>query len=177
MGADGKPRGGAVRLKITILAAATLVIQRALGMPGMPAWCSHIIFPMVWLVALSLLRKERHWPYEALLLGLAWDLLFGPVVGPGGIAWTAACLSLYGLASVVADRSPRAWVAFGAVGALVVVLVRRLALMPLDLATSLTFGGLAWSALLTGLWCGVVGVALAFDLADHWRAYRVRKLR
>ena len=166
-----------MRVKIALLAAATLVIQRALGMPGMPAWSSHVILPMIWIVAPSLLRKERRWPYEALLLGLAWDLLFGPVIGPGGIAWTAACWSLYGLASVVADRSPRAWVAFGAVGAVVVVLVRRLALMPLDLATSLTVPSLMWSAVLTGLWCGVVGTALAFDVAKHWRAYRVRKLR
>jgi hypothetical protein len=164
-------------VKIAVLAVVTLVIQRALGVPGMPAWSSHVILPMVWIVALSLLRKERQWPTEALLVGLAWDLLFGPVVGPGGIAWTAACYSLYALASVVADRSPRAWFAFGAVGAIIVILVRRLALMPLGLAPSLTISSLMWSALLTGLWCGVVGIALAFDLAKHWRAYRVRKLR
>jgi cell shape-determining protein MreD len=143
----------------------------------MPAWCGHFILPMIWIVAASLVRKERHWPYEALLLGLAWDLLFGPVVGPGGIAWTAACLSLYGLASVVADRSPRAWAAFGAVGAVVVILVQRLAVMPLGLASFLTFGQLVWSAALTGLWCGFVGMVLALDLGEHWRAYQVRKLR
>ena len=166
-----------MRVKIAILAAVTLIGQRAFGLPGLPAWLEHIILPMVWIVAASLLRKERHWPYEALLLGLAWDLLFGPVVGPGGIAWTAACLSLYGLASVVADRSPRAWLAFGTVGTLVVILVQRLALMPLGLATSLTLRDLMWSVLLTGLWCGLVGTALAFDFGKHWRAYRVRKLR
>ena len=166
-----------MRFKIAALVAVTLVLQRVLGMPGMPAWCGHLILPMIWIVAASLVRKERHWPYEALLLGLAWDLLFGPVVGPGGIAWTAACLSLYGLASVVADRSPRAWAAFGAVGAVVVILVQRLAVMPLGLASFLTFGQLAWSALLTGLWCGFVGTVLALDLGKHWRAYQVRKLR
>jgi hypothetical protein len=166
-----------MRVKIAILAAVTLIGQRAFGLPGLPAWLEHIILPMVWIVAASLLRKERHWPYEALLLGLAWDLLFCPVIGPGGIAWTAACLSLYGLASVVADRSPRAWLAFGTVGTLVVILVQRLALMPLGLATSLTLRDLMWSVLLTGLWCGLVGTALAFDFGKHWRAYRVRKLR
>jgi cell shape-determining protein MreD len=166
-----------MRFKIAVLVAVTLVLQRVLGMPGMPAWFGHLILPMIWIVAASLVRKERHWPYEALLLGLAWDLLFGPVVGPGGIAWTAACLSLYGLASVVADRSPRAWAAFGAVGAVVVILVQRLAVMPLGLASFLTFGQLAWSALLTGLWCGFVGTVLALDLGKHWRAYQVRKLR
>jgi hypothetical protein len=166
-----------MRVKIAIFAAVTLIVQRVLGMPGMPAWFGHFILPMVWIVAAALLRKERHWPYEALLLGLAWDLLFGPVVGPGGIAWTAACLSLYGLASVVADRSGRAWAAFGAVGTLVVILVQRLAVIPFGLATSLTVQHLMWSVLLTGLWCGFVGTVLAFDLGKHWRAYRVRKLR
>jgi cell shape-determining protein MreD len=170
-------RGFAVSLKIVALAAATLIVQRALGMPNMPAWLGHLILPMVWIVAASLRRKERHWPYEALLLGLAWDLLFGPVVGPGGIAWTAACLSLYGLASVVADRSSRAWAAFGAVGAIVVILVQRLAVMPLGLSPSLTFNQLLWSAILTSLWCGFVGLVLALDFGKHWRAYRVRKLR
>ena len=166
-----------MRAKIAILAAVTLALQRVLGMPGMPAWFGHLILPMIWLVAASLVRKERHWPYEALLLGLAWDLLFGPVIGPGGIAWTAACLSLYGLASVVADRSPRAWAAFGAVGAVVVILVQRLAVMPLGLASFLTLSQLAWSALLTGLWCGFVGTLLALDLGKYLRAYQVRKLR
>ena len=163
--------------RIVVLAAATLVVQRAFGMPGMPALLPHILLPMVWIVAASLIRKDRHWPYEALLLGLAWDLLFGPVVGPGGIAWTAACLSLYALASVVADRSPRAWLGFGSVGAAVVILVQRLAEWPLGLTTSLTVENLLWSTLLTGLWCGLVGTALALDFAKHWRAYRVRKLR
>ena len=163
--------------RIVLLVAVTLIVQRVLGIPGMPAFLSQIILPMVWIVAASLIRKERFWPYEALLLGLAWDLLFGSVVGPGGIAWTASCLGLYGLASVVADRSPRAWAAFGAVGAVVVILVQRLAVMPLGLATSLTLQQLMWSALLTGVWCGLVGTFLALDFGKHWRAYRVRKLR
>jgi hypothetical protein len=166
-----------VRAKIVFLGAATLIAQRFLGMPGMPAWLGHLILPTVWIVAASLIRKERYWPYEALLLGLAWDLLFGPVIGPGGIAWTAACLSLYGLASVVADRSPRAWAAFGAVGAVVVTLVQHLALTPLGLATPLTLVDLTMSAVLTGLWCGFIASVLVLDLGKHWRAYRVRKLR
>lgn len=162
---------------IAVLAGVTLVFQRVLGMPGMPAWFGYLILPMVWIVAASLSRKERHWPYEALLLGLAWDLLFGPVVGPGGIAWTAACLSLYGLASVVADRSPKAWAAFGAAGAVIVIFVQRLALMPLGLASFFSVSQLALSAVFTGLWCGFVGTVLALDLGKHWRAYTVRKLR
>ena len=163
--------------RVIVLAALTLVAQRALGLPGMPTIPSHVMFPVVWIVAASLMRKERYWPYEALLLGLAWDLLFSPVVGPGGIAWTASCISLYGFASVVADRSPWAWLAFGVVGTTVVILVQRLAEMPLGLASSLTVDRLIWSPLLTGLWCGLVGIILALDFGKHWRAYRVRKLR
>lgn len=166
-----------MRAVIATLAGVTLVLQRVLGMPGMPAWFGCLMLPMIFIVALSLTRKERHWPYEALLLGLTWDLLFGPVVGPGGIAWTAACLGLYGLASVVADRSPKAWAALGAVGAVVVILVQRLALMPLGLAGFFSFSQLALSAALTGLWCGFIGMVLALDLGKHWRAYHVRKLR
>ncbi len=143
-----------MRAVIVALAGVTLVSQRVLGMPGMPAWFGYLILPMIWIVAASLARKERHWPYEALLLGLAWDLLFGPVVGPGGIAWTAACLSLYGLASVVADRSPKAWAAFGAVGAVVVILVHRLAVMPLGLARLYYQPARVRQRVFTGLWCG-----------------------
>jgi hypothetical protein len=166
-----------VKLQIIVLAVVTLVIQRLFGVPGMPKLFSLIILPMVWIVALALTRKERNWPWEALVLGLAWDFLLGPVVGPGGIAWTASCLGLYALAAVVADRSPKAWAGFGAVGAVIVTLVQRLAEVPLGLANSLTLEAVLWSSLLTGLWCGVVGVFLALDLGKRWRAYRLRKLR
>ena len=165
------------RAKIAALAVVTLILQSILGLPGMPAWFGNLLLPMIWIVAAALGRKEWHWPYEALLLGLAWDLLLAPVVGPGGIAWTAACLSLYGLASVVADRSPLAWAAFGAVGAVVLLFVQHLALTPLGLATFFSISQLVWSAVLTGLWCGLVGTVVALDLGKRWRAYRVRKLR
>jgi hypothetical protein len=167
----------AVKLQIVVLAVTTLAIQRLFGVPGMPTFLSLIILPMVWIVALSLTRKERHWPWEALILGLAWDLLLEPVVGPGGIAWTASCLSLYALAAVVADRSPKAWAAFGAVGTAIVSLTQRLAETPLGIATSLSLQTVLWSSLLTGLWCGVVAITLALDLGKRWRAYRLRKLR
>ena len=86
-------------------------------------------------------------------------------------------MSLYGLASVVADRSPKAWAALGAVGAVVVTVVLRLAVLPLGMAFSVTTPQLVWTALLTGLWCGLVGLVLALDFSKHWHAYRVRKLR
>ena len=166
-----------MRPSLVVLAALTLAVQRALGLPGMPEPLSRVILPMVWIVAAALIRKERHWPYEALILGLAWDLVFRSVIGPGGIAWTAACLSLYGLAAVVADRSPKAWAVFGAVGAMVVVVVQNLAVIPLGIESSVTVRGLLWSAGLTGLWCGLVGTAMVLEFAKHWRAYRARKLR
>jgi len=59
----------------------------------------------------------------------------------------------------------------------VVILVQRLAVMPLGLAGFFTFSQLVWSAILTGLWCGIVGTILALDLGKRWRAYQVRKLR
>jgi hypothetical protein len=159
------------------LVALTLAAQRILGLAGIPSWPSHAVLPVVWIVALALRGKEHRWPYEALLLGLAWDLLFEPIVGPGGIAWSAAALTLYGLAAVVADRSPKAWAALGAVGAVVVTLVLRLAVLPLGIEFSVTLRQLVWSALLTGVWCGCVGLVLALDLQKHWQTYRVRKLR
>ncbi len=163
--------------KIILLAALTLAAQRLLGVPPVPAFLSLVILPMVWVVANVLLQSERHWPYEVLLLGLAWDLLFGPVVGPGGIAWTAASFALFWMASVVADRSPKAWAAFGSVGTLVMHLVHRLALIPLGLASFPTLPDVLWSAVLTGIWSGLAGTILALDVGKRWRAYRVRKLR
>ena len=163
--------------KFVLLIGLTLAAQRLLAVPPLPAFLSLFILPMVWIVADALSEKERHWPYEAILLGLAWDLLFGPVIGPGGIAWSAASFGLYGMASVVADRSPKAWAAFGAVGAAVMHLFQKLAAIPLGLANSPTLPNLVWSALFTGLWCGLVGMVLYLDIGKRWRAYRVRKLR
>ena len=164
-------------LRFLLPAVLTLLIQRLLGMPGLPSWSTEVILPMVWIVAAALLRKEPGWPYEALILGLAWDLLLEPVVGPGGIAWSASCLALYALAGVVADRSPRAWAGFGLVGTAVLTLVHQAALIPLGLPLSLTLGHWVRSLLFTSIWCGLVGFTLAVDLPSRWRAYRSRRLR
>ena len=166
-----------MRARMIGLAVLTLVAQRLLGTPGLPMWPSEIVLPTVWIVAASLRSRELRWPYEALLLGLGWDLFLEPVVGPGGIAWTAAALCLHALASFVADRSSKAWAGFGVVGALVVTIVHHLALLPFGLATSMTVPHLARTALFSGLWCGLVSAVLALDLPKRWRAYRVRKLR
>ncbi|MFV2071062.1 MAG: hypothetical protein ACC742_00215 [Thermoanaerobaculales bacterium] len=164
-------------IRPALLVVLSLVVQRALSSPGLPSWPSEVIFPAVWIVAPPLRRHEPRWPYLALLIGIGWDLLMEPVVGPGGIAWSAAALGLYGIAGVVADRSPRAWAALGAAGAVILVLVRQIALLPLGLASFPTMELLFRTVVLTGAWCGLVGGVLALDLPARWRSYRVRTLR
>jgi hypothetical protein len=164
-------------MKSVALALLALFAQRLLGFSGLPAWSSEILLPMVLIVAMSLRRHERQWPYEALLLGLGWDAVLEPVVGPGGIAWSAAALCLSAAARLVADRSPKAWVGFGAVGTVVVLVVQWLALLPLGLGTSWNPPSMLRTVLFTALWCGAVATISTLDLPTHWRAYRARKLR
>jgi len=164
-------------MKTAALALLALFAQRLLGIPGLPSWSSEILLPMALIVAMSLKRRERRWPYEALLLGLGWDAVLEPVVGPGGIAWSAAALCLSAASRLVADRSPRAWVGFGAVGTVVVLVVQRLAMLPLGLGTSWNLPSMIRTVLFTGLWCGVVGAVSTLELQKHWHAYRARKLR
>ena len=159
------------------LALLALFVQRLLGMPGLPPWSAEILLPMALIVAMSLKGHERHWPYEALLLGLGWDAVLEPVVGPGGIAWSAAALCLLAVARLVADRSPKSWAAFGAIGAAVFLVVQRLAMLPLGLGISWNLPSMIRTVLFTALWCGAVGTVSSLDLPNRWRAYRVRKLR
>lgn len=166
-----------MRPRLILPVLLTLLIQRMLGMPGLPPWAAEVLLPVAWIVAAALLQKERGWPYQALLIGLAWDVLFEPVIGPGGIAWSAACLALYAFASLVADRSPTAWAGFGCIGAAIITLVHRSAFIPLGLPFSLTLGHWVRVVVFTGLWCGLVGVVLRLDLPSQWRSYRSRKLR
>jgi hypothetical protein len=161
----------------TLLVLVTLLVQRALGWPALPGWIAATLLPVVWVVGPALSRPERRWSYLPLWMGIGWDLLLEPVVGPGGIAWTAAAVVTGGVAAVVADRSPRAWFAFGGLGAVVVLLVRYLALLPLGLATPLSWLQLLISAGLTASWCGLVGWILALDLPARWRRHRARVLR
>ena len=164
-------------MKKAALVLLALFAQRLLGFPGLPSWSSEILLPMALIVAMSLKSRERHWPYEALLLGLGWDAVLEPVVGPGGIAWSAAALCLSAASRLVGDRSPRAWVGFGAVGTIVVLVVQRLALLPLGLGTSWNLPSMIRTVLFTALWCGAIGTVSTLDLPKHWHAYRVRKLR
>ena len=75
-------------MKLAILIVVSLVAQVALGRPAAPDWFSLILLPTVFIIAPSLLHAERRWPHFALVLGLAWDLMLEPVVGPGAIAWS-----------------------------------------------------------------------------------------
>lgn len=162
---------------VVLLAVATLAIQVALGLPSAPAFLAAILLPMVFIIGPPLLVSDRRWPHFALALGLAWDLMLEPVVGPGAIAWSAAAVVIGAVVPLVADRSPRAWLAFGALGAAIVILVRALALLPLGMATGLTSRSVLISVVLTAVWCGLVGWILALDLPSRWNTYRARTLR
>lgn len=164
-------------MKTTLLAGVTLLVQATLGWPVFPGWMATILLPMVFIIGPPLLVEERRWPHFALVLGLAWDLLLEPVVGPGAIAWSAAAVAVTTVTPLVADRSSRAWLAFGALGATLVIVVQHVALLPLGLSTRLTLSSLATSVALTSLWCGLVGWLIALDLPQRWLRHRARKLR
>jgi hypothetical protein len=166
-----------VALTTALLIAATLLLQRALGAPGGPHWSGLLLLPMVWIVGPALIRGGRRWVWIALAIGLGWDLLLEPIVGPGAIAWSAAALAAFWLAGFVADRSPKAWFAFAAVATVVVGQVHRLALLPLGVGRPVGWIDLLISVIATALWCGLVGWLLALDLPTRWRTWRARKLR
>lgn len=166
-----------MRARWLLLAVATLVAQRLLAVPGMPPWLTACMLPMVLLVAPRLERPAEGLPWAAIALGVAWDLSLEPVVGPGAIAWSAAAIVIARLASLIADRSPATWFAAGAVGAAVVVLVRAVAVLPLGIGPFPSAVRVAVAALLTGGWCGAVGLVMAMGLPARWRAWRARRLR
>lgn len=163
--------------RTVILIAVTIVAQVMLGLATSPGWLSTILLPMVFIVGPPLLAKERRWPHFAILLGLVWDLVFEPVVGPGAIAWSAAAVMVSAIVPLFADRSPRAWLAFGGLGAGLMIVVRHLALIPLGLSTDLTLNYLLTSILLTSAWCALVGWVIGLDLPTRWNVHRARKLR
>ena len=164
-------------MKLALLAVVTLMVQRALGWPGMPSWAGLVTLPMVLVVAAALLRHGARWTQLAIPLGVGWDLLLESVIGPGGIAWSAAALALSGLAGVIADRSPKAWFAFGAAGTAVMLLTREATLVPLGLWRPIQWTPLLINLLTTASLCGLVGWLRMRDLPSRWRNYRARKLR
>jgi len=164
-------------MRIVALVAVALTVQRALGWPGGPQWAPLLLLPMVFLVGPALLHHDRRWVHLAIALGLAWDVVLEPVIGPGGIAWSAGALVIARLASIVADRSAKAWFAFGATGAATVTLARWLALLPLGISTAWRWTDLALCVGLTAAWCCLVGWTLTLDLPTRWRRHRAKKLR
>ena len=164
-------------MKTLALVVVTLLIQRTFGMPGAPAWLAHLQLTTIWVVAPALRRHDSRWVFAAIALGLAWDLaLDQPVLGPGGIAWSAAAVVVVALASVVADRSPKAWFAYGAVAAVTAPLVLELARLPLGLATAPTMVSMICCLLIFSLcsrWIGLVAMKVCrrlFGLFSSERA-------
>lgn len=164
-------------MRLALFTLLALALQRLFAFPGVPGLGGEVLFPVVILVGPRLLEFGRGSPWSAVALGLAWDALLEPVIGPGGIAWSAAALTTSALAGVLADRSPRAWFVGGCAAATVILGVRRLALLPLGIAPGLGWGHLVSTAILTGVWCAVVGWLLSLRLPERWRALRTRKLR
>lgn len=165
-------------MKTVALVVATLVVQRLFGLPGAPAWLAQLELTTVWVVAPALRRHDTSWVLATVLLGIGWDVaLDQPVIGPGGIAWSAAALVVAALTSVVADRSPKAWLACGAVAAVVATLGLEVARLPLGLAALPTTGSLVRTAVLSAAWCGLVGWLSEVDFAARWHDHRSRRLR
>jgi hypothetical protein len=161
-----------------VLVLATLAAQRALGAPGMPGLAGELLLPLVWIVGPPLREHTSgHW-FFAMILGLGWDLVLEPVVGPGGIVWSAAALGVAAVAGVVADRSPKAWLALGSLAALMVLALRHAVLWTLGLTSPVPSAPqVLRCVLLGGLWCFLVGWVLALDLPTRWRHWRARRLR
>lgn len=164
-------------MTVPLLVAVTLLLQRLLGAPGGPRWSGLLVLPVVWLVGPALLGGGRRWVWISFAIGLGWDLLLEPVIGPGAIAWSAAALLLLWLATIVADRSPKAWLAFGVVATAVVILVHRVTLLPLGVIRPVRWIDLTLAVAVTALWCGLVGWLMALNLPERWRARRARTLR
>jgi hypothetical protein len=160
-----------------LLIAVTLLLQRMLGAPGGPLWSGLVVLPAAWIAGPALRSAGPRWVWVAVVIGLGWDLLMEPIVGPGAIAWSAAALATIRLAGIVADRSPKAWFAFGGLAAAVMLIVQRLALLPLGIDAGWRLTDLGLSVVATGAWCGAVGWIISLDVPTRWRAWRARKLR
>lgn len=163
--------------KFFVLVILTLVLQRLMGLPGAWPIAMALLLPTPWIVGPPLLSATRRWYAFSFFIGLAWDVLFEPVIGPGAIAWSGAALAAWGYGRVVADRSPRSWAVLGALSALLIGLLRGCALYPLGISAFLSWRWLGISMLLTGLWCALVGLTLTINLPQRWRLFRARKLR
>jgi hypothetical protein len=164
-------------MRTAALALMCLTLQRMLGVPGMPAWSSAILIPAVLGVGRPMLGIAGRDFWFGLALGLGWDVVMEPVVGPGGIYWSASTLLVAWVIRFIADRSPLAWFGIGALVAMLVSLLRHAVLLTLGISDGLWWYGLARGALLTGALCGAVAWVLVLDLPARWLEYRRRRLR
>ncbi len=164
-------------MKWAILVAATYLVQRLLGAPGMPWWAAAPLLPAVWLIV-PVVRGGRPHPLAlGIGAGVAWDLLMEPIVGPGGIAWSAAAIVVAWSASRFGDRRPKTWGLLGLAAAAVIVTVRHLALALIGGAPAAAGGALALRIALTGAWCWLTAAIAAANLPTRWRRLRRRRLR
>ena len=160
-----------------VLVFATVATQRVLVQPGVPGWVSAILAPMPWIVGPTLRGHDRRWYLLSFALGLFWDVLFEPVIGPGGISWSCASAVSWGMAALVVNRGVRAWFAFGVIstGAFWASRTASQAILGLYLAPSLS--SMAVSSVATGCLCAAVGWLFWFDIPRQWRRYRSKRLR
>ncbi|HHQ48781.1 MAG TPA: hypothetical protein ENK19_07850 [Acidobacteria bacterium] len=162
---------------IALAVFLTFAAQWVLGLPATPSWLQWTLLPMVWIVGPPMRHRFDRVFLTGLGLGLAWDVLFDPVVGPGAIAWSATALVAAWTVRKAGDHTARSWALIGAGGALVVAGVRYLALLPLGLAAVPRPVDLGVMAFSTGLWCGLVAVLLGLDLPARIRSFRRSRLR
>jgi len=166
-----------VGFRLAALFILTLAVQRLLGGISSHPYAAAVLLPMPWIIAPPLRRFDLNWYWLSFPLGLGWDILFEPVIGPGAVAWSVPALVIWAGASIVAKRKAPMWFVSGAVGTILFWSVRALCMIPLDLPAMPTWRWLAISALVTGLWCVVVQTILTQDLPGKWRSYRSRRLR
>ncbi len=164
-------------MKIALTVFLTFVAQWILGLPAAPTWLQGVLLPMVWIIGPPMRHRFDHIFVAGLGLGLGWDLLFEPIIGPGAFAWSAAALAVAWTIRKVGDHSARSWGVLGAGGALLVSGLRYVALLPLGLAVPPRFLDLVIGAVSTGLWCALVAFILAADLPGRVRRYRRSRLR
>ncbi len=163
--------------RLVVLFILTLAGQRLLGSISAHPLAAALLLPMPWIIAPPLLRLDLNWYWLAFPLGLGWDIVFEPVIGPGAVAWSVPALLTWIGASIVAERKAPMWFVAGAAGTILFWSVRALCMIPLDLPAMPTWHWLGISAALTGLWCVLVQTVLTQDIPGRWRSYRSRRLR
>jgi hypothetical protein len=162
---------------VVLAVLATLALQRALGASGSPLLGAVVLLPMPWIVGPALRTRDRRWFVASFVLGILWDAVVEePVIGPGGIAWSAAAVVAWWLSGTIADRGPRMWFVTGVVATSTTLLARAASLAPLGLASMPALGPTGVTAITTGALCAVVGWLFDADLPQRWRRYRSRRL-